>query len=112
VILFLAAMTAEHEEALRPGRVVRSNQATIACPTEVFRGEEAKASKIAKGADEAIVVAGADGLRGVFDYQERIGAGDFQDGSEIGGQSKEVHGHDGARLGSDGLGDQSRIDVE
>src|SRR5271157_4111539 len=64
VVLFLAAVAAKHEEALGPGRVVGGNQATVACTSQVLRGEEAEASEVANCADEAIVVAGADGLRG------------------------------------------------
>jgi len=77
VVLLLAAMAAKHPEALRRGRVVGGNQATVACTAQVFRGEEAEASEIANGADEAIVVVGADGLRGVFNNQEAFCLGDF-----------------------------------
>ena len=52
VVLLLAAVHAKHLEALRHSRVVGGHQATVARAAQVFRGEEAEASEMAKGADE------------------------------------------------------------
>src|SRR5271165_6105782 len=44
-ILFLAAVHAKHAEPLGHLRIVGSHQATVACPTQIFRREKAEAAK-------------------------------------------------------------------
>src|ERR1700739_1430599 len=93
-ISFLAAVDAEHREPFGDGRIVGGDHATVASATEIFRGEKTETAGVAESAGEAAGVARTDGLRGVFDDDEIVRAGDSEDRVHVRGQSEEVDGHD------------------
>jgi len=61
------------------------------------------------GADEAAVVAGGQGVGGVFDDDEVVSARHGLDGVHVAGQAGQVHGHDGLGPGSGRPGASGRM---
>src|SRR5271154_7365400 len=112
LIFFAAAMNAEELETVRQGRVGSGDQAAIAGATQIFGREEAETSKITDVADIRAVKLCADGLRSVLDDEQSVFLRDLADLGEIGGETKEMNGHDGPRFGRDCRGNFGGTEIE
>ena len=104
-IFLLAAMNAEHPQAFGHLRIVRGNQTAVARCAQVLRGKETEAAKIANRAGKLIVVASADGLRGVFDDQQFVGSRNFENGIEVRRKAEKMDWHNRASSRGDSGGD-------
>src|SRR5215472_17405826 len=111
--VFLAApVVAQPSQADREFIVVCGHQAALTRASQALRRVEAEAADGPESPDLLVAVAGADGLRRVFDDREAVRAPELQDRLEVGRQSEQVNGQDGARPAADGCRNQVRIQIE
>src|SRR5437899_3018872 len=87
------------------------DHACIAARAEIFRRIKAKARDITERPGAPALVAGSDGLRGVFDNWNILFSREFHDWVHVRAEAVEVDNHDGTRTRSHAAFELRRIDV-
>ena len=92
--------------------VIGCHHAAVSRSTEIFGWVETETARSAQAADVSAPVAGADGLSCIFDHRQSVRLCGLQDGIEVGRESKQMNGQDGARSAADRGLDQVGVEVE
>src|SRR5215469_8385411 len=87
-ISFLAAMHAQHLQALGSARIVCGNQPPVARPSQILRWEKAEAPILPECAGISARVARPNRLRRIFDHRQLAGLRNLQNRIEISWQAK------------------------
>ena len=95
VVSLLAAVVAQHPDAVDRLFVPGDNHAAIPVAGEVFAREKAEAAAFPHGADLFSVIGGAEGLRAVFDDFQTISSGQFENGFHVGRMAEKMNRDDG-----------------
>src|SRR5258708_3760465 len=93
-----AAMNSQRLQAPGKGLVVCGDHATVAVTSQILGGVKAERAKLSHAASPAILVFGANRLRGVFDDGDTAFRGYRTNRIHIRAPSKQMDGNDGANL--------------
>ncbi len=104
-------MAAHFAGELGDGVIVGGERASFAVRAEILPGIKTEDSRVAEAAHALAVVARAVGLAGVFDHDQVVALGDFEDWIQVCGAAIEMNRDDGLGAAGDGRRDQCGIEV-